>query len=218
MFGHDDDNTKTDDAAATDTSGPVVTPTEGAPAVDVSADLSAPTPAADPAPSEETPLITSTGTPDPAPSEPAAGDVTSTDTTSGDVDTSGADETAPVFSDTEATVPEVTPEETPEEAPAVEVAEPTPTDTSSTDDAELLSLKKEAIDELAPLLDQLEQSPEEKFKTTMMMIQATDSSSLVKVAHAAAKEISDEKVRAQALLDIVNEINYFTHPDAGDKN
>ena len=44
----------------------------------------------------------------------------------------------------------------------------------------------------------------------MMLIQASDNSSLIKDAYAAANEIPDEKVRAQALLDVVNEINYFT--------
>lgn len=44
----------------------------------------------------------------------------------------------------------------------------------------------------------------------MMMIQATDDKSLVKVAFAAAQTIEDEKIKAQSLLDIINEINYFT--------
>ncbi len=44
----------------------------------------------------------------------------------------------------------------------------------------------------------------------MMMIQASDDQSLIGNAYAAAKEITDEKTRAQALLDIINEINYFT--------
>ena len=48
----------------------------------------------------------------------------------------------------------------------------------------------------------------------LMMIQASDDQSLVQSAYAAAHDIKDEKVRAQALLDIVNEINYFTqHPE-----
>ncbi len=80
----------------------------------------------------------------------------------------------------------------------------------SSADNDLLSLKKQALEELSPLIDHLDQTPEEKFNTTMMMIQATDSSNLVKVAHDAALKIEDEKIRAQALLDIVNEINYFT--------
>jgi hypothetical protein len=42
------------------------------------------------------------------------------------------------------------------------------------------------------------------------MIQASDDQKLVKDAYEAAKQIPDEKARAQALLDVVNEINYFT--------
>jgi hypothetical protein len=45
----------------------------------------------------------------------------------------------------------------------------------------------------------------------MMMIQASDNKALLPQAFQAAKDIKDEKKRAQALLDIVNEINYFTH-------
>ncbi len=75
---------------------------------------------------------------------------------------------------------------------------------------ELLDIKQQALQALTPLVDHLEQSPEEKFRTTMMMIQASDDHSLIKVAFSAAKNIADEKERAQALLDIVNEINYFT--------
>lgn len=78
----------------------------------------------------------------------------------------------------------------------------------ATDD--LLDIKQEALQALTPLVGHLDQSPEEKFRTTMMMIQASDDHGLIKVAYEAAKQISNEKERAQALLDIVNEINYFT--------
>lgn len=76
---------------------------------------------------------------------------------------------------------------------------------------ELLTIKQSALNELSPLVDHLNQSPEEKFRTTMMLIQASDNASLIKQAHAAAKQINDDKARAQALLDVVNEINYFTN-------
>jgi hypothetical protein len=75
---------------------------------------------------------------------------------------------------------------------------------------ELLDIKQQALKQLSPLVGHLNQSAEEKFRTTMMMIQASDDQSLIPTAYAAAKEISDEKTRAQALLDIINEINYFT--------
>lgn len=91
------------------------------------------------------------------------------------------------------------------EAPAVSTAQPT---ASTVDD--LLDIKQSALQQLTPLLNHLDQSPEERFRTTMMMIQASDNDSLLKTAYEAAQQIPDEKVRAQALLDVVNEINYFT--------
>lgn len=75
---------------------------------------------------------------------------------------------------------------------------------------DLLDIKQQALHHLSPLLGHLEQTPEEKFRTTMMMIQAADDQSLIKSAYEAAQAITDEKTRAQALLDVVNEINYFT--------
>lgn len=79
-------------------------------------------------------------------------------------------------------------------------------------DADLLNLKHEALSELSPLVSHIDQTPSEKFRTLMMMIQGADDKSLIKPAYEAAKSIEDEKERAQALLDIVNEINYFTQP------
>lgn len=93
--------------------------------------------------------------------------------------------------------------------PANEVnADDTTTTVPATDD--LLALKQQALTQLGPLVDQLDQTPEERFRTTMMLIQSTDDSSRIPEAYKAAQAITDEKVRAQALLDVVNEINYFT--------
>ncbi|HEY4161211.1 MAG TPA: hypothetical protein VGM08_04060 [Candidatus Saccharimonadales bacterium] len=82
--------------------------------------------------------------------------------------------------------------------------------TSITDSNDLLELKQQALSQLGPLVNHLEQAPEEQFRTTMMLIQSTDNSALLKQAYDAAQAIADEKTRAQALLDVVNEINYFT--------
>lgn len=79
-----------------------------------------------------------------------------------------------------------------------------------THSGDLLDIKQEALKQLSPLVGHLNQTAEEKFRTTMMMIQASDDQTLIAQAYAAAKEITDEKTRAQALLDIINEINYFT--------
>jgi hypothetical protein len=79
---------------------------------------------------------------------------------------------------------------------------------ASTED--LIRMKQEALQHLQPLVGTLQQSPEEEFRTLMMMIQATDDRSMLKKALEAAKKIPDDKIRAQAMLDVVNEINYFT--------
>lgn len=91
------------------------------------------------------------------------------------------------------------------------------TDTSSgnTGSNDLMGIKRQALQQLSPLVSHLDQSPEEEFRTTMMMIQASDDQSLIQKAYDAAQKISDEKTRAQALLDIVNEINYFTQQKNG---
>jgi hypothetical protein len=84
----------------------------------------------------------------------------------------------------------------------------TPAPTGVNDD--LIDIKQDALGKLSPLIGHLDQSPDEKFRTLMMMIQASDDQSLVKQAYDTALKIDEEKTRAQALLDIVNEINYFT--------
>lgn len=99
------------------------------------------------------------------------------------------------------------------DVPATEPAAATPApsvDTSTSESGDLLDIKQKALEELSPLVGHLEQTPEEKFKTTMMMIQASDNQALIPEAYTAAQAITDEKAKAQALLDIVNEINYFT--------
>lgn len=76
--------------------------------------------------------------------------------------------------------------------------------------SDLLDIKQKALGQLSPLVNHLDQSPEERFKTIMMMIQAADNQALIPDAYEAAQAITDEKAKAQALLDVVNEINYFT--------
>jgi hypothetical protein len=111
-------------------------------------------------------------------------------------------------------VPSDTPPMPPSGSPGSSSSDPivsVPSVGSVQDHGNLLDLKQDALKDLMPLVSQLDQTPEEKFKTTMMMIQATDNPDMIKDAYEAAKAIPAEKVRAQALLDVVNEINYFTH-------
>jgi hypothetical protein len=100
----------------------------------------------------------------------------------------------------------------PTSAPAAP-SDPAPAASTSSD--ELINIKQQALQQLSPLVSHLEQTPEEKFRTIMMMIQASDNQALIKDAYEATQAITDDKSRAQALLDVVNEINYFTqHSDS----
>lgn len=71
-------------------------------------------------------------------------------------------------------------------------------------------LKKSALEELRPLVGKLNLPPEEKFDTLLLIIRSTDDQSLLEPAHEAAKAITDENKRAQALLDVIKEIDYFS--------
>jgi len=74
------------------------------------------------------------------------------------------------------------------------------------------SIKQQALGELRPLVDKLDVSAEEKFDTYLLLIRSTDDKDLVAPAHAAAKSIADEARRAQALLDIIKEIDFLSNP------
>ncbi len=75
---------------------------------------------------------------------------------------------------------------------------------------DLDSIKMDALTELRPLVDKLELEPEEKFDIYLLLLRSTDDKTLIAQAHEAAKSIADEAKRAQALLDIVKEIDYFS--------
>lgn len=73
------------------------------------------------------------------------------------------------------------------------------------------SIKNDALNELRPLVDKLDLKSEEKFDTYLLLIRSTDDMNLIAPAHEAAKAIEDETRRAQALLDIIKEIDYLSH-------
>lgn len=77
--------------------------------------------------------------------------------------------------------------------------------------SDLEEIKKDALSELRPLIDKLDVSPEEKFDTLLLIIRSTDDQSLLAATHEAAKAIPDDSRRAQALLDIIKEIDFFSN-------
>ncbi|MFZ1250299.1 MAG: hypothetical protein WAR37_02535 [Candidatus Microsaccharimonas sp.] len=79
---------------------------------------------------------------------------------------------------------------------------------------ELDGIKNDALNELRPLLNHVDLPAEEKFDTYLMLIRSTDDSSLIAPAHAVAQNITDEKRKAEALLDIIKEIDYLSRKDS----
>jgi hypothetical protein len=83
--------------------------------------------------------------------------------------------------------------------------------TPKTSDGPLDSIKNDALNELRPLVDKLNVEPQEKFDTYLLLIRSTDDEALIGPAHEAAKAIPDEAKRAEALLEIIKEIDYLSH-------
>ena len=76
---------------------------------------------------------------------------------------------------------------------------------------DLGSIKSQALNELRPLIDHVDLPAEEKFDTYLLLIRSTDDPSLIAPAHTAAQGITDEKKKAEALLNIIKEIDYLSH-------
>lgn len=100
------------------------------------------------------------------------------------------------------------------EAPIVPSEVPViPSFDTPTPDQGLEGVKKDAIQELRPLIDHIDLPPEEKFDTYLLLIRSTDDATLIAPAHVAAQGITDEKRKAEALLDIIKEIDYLSKKD-----
>lgn len=117
----------------------------------------------------------------------------------------GAPPAAPVTPVVDETL--VVPEPVVEQLPPM--PEPLPT-LPPAPSGDLDAVKQDAITELRPLVDKLTLAPEEKFDTYLLLIRSTDDRSLIPPAHEAAKAITDETRRAQALLDIIKEIDFLS--------
>lgn len=79
------------------------------------------------------------------------------------------------------------------------------------DSGALGDIRLQVISELRPLVNRLDfLAPADKFDTLLLLIRTIDDSSLISMAHQTAMAIPDEVKRAQALLDILKEIDFFT--------
>ncbi len=94
--------------------------------------------------------------------------------------------------------------------PATPVGPDLPNLSGSDGDDDLMGVKQAALEQLSPLVDHLDLPPEQKFDTYMEILRASDDRALVQPAFDEAQKIEDEDKKAQALLDVVNEVNYLT--------
>lgn len=112
------------------------------------------------------------------------------------------------------------PAETPRSEPVATAPEPLstpsvpamPSFNATEPSNDLEGIKKDALNDLRPLVDKLDLEPEEKFDTYLLLLRSTDDKALIAPAHAAAKAIADESRRAKALLDIIKEIDFLSNP------
>lgn len=76
------------------------------------------------------------------------------------------------------------------------------------DDA-LDDVKKRALEALVPIIADLDVSPEQKFDICITAMRFTDNKQLANTALEAALAIEDNGPKAEALVELVNEINYL---------
>jgi hypothetical protein len=100
--------------------------------------------------------------------------------------------------------------------PAAPVDQPEPADDALTadlpddDDKDyeaVESVKRQAVDALLPIVDQVEGSPEYRFEMLMNATTASPSTVLLQKTMDAASQIENPSIKAQALVDVLNLAN-----------
>lgn len=72
--------------------------------------------------------------------------------------------------------------------------------------ADVQSIKEAALKELFPIMNRIELKPEKRFELYCEMMEVMKDKAILKPAHEAAKEIKDEKARADALVCLIESI------------
>ena len=84
---------------------------------------------------------------------------------------------------------------------------PAPAPSGLGEDADVQQVKVEALRDLAPLVEKLEMSAEDKFKLYDEMVMVLKDKGILGKMHEAARSMADEGERAKALLKVVETIN-----------
>lgn len=72
--------------------------------------------------------------------------------------------------------------------------------------ADVQSIKEAALKELFPIMNRIELKPEKRFELYCEMMEVMKDKAILEPAHEAAKEIKDEKARADALVCLIETI------------
>lgn len=84
---------------------------------------------------------------------------------------------------------------------------PAPAPSGLGEDADVQQVKVEALRDLAPLVEKLEMSAEDKFKLYDEMVMVLKDKGILGKMYEAARSMADEGERAKALLKVVETIN-----------
>lgn len=78
--------------------------------------------------------------------------------------------------------------------------------------AKLEDIRKQALEALVPMADELDETPERKFEILMTAARFSDKTELLESALKAALSLPDSAPKAEALIDLVNEVNFRLQP------
>jgi hypothetical protein len=84
---------------------------------------------------------------------------------------------------------------------------PSPSPSMSFGGSDLEQVKMSALNDLKPIIDRVNISPEDKFKIYKEILEEAPDKAVIEPAYGVAKQISDESERAEALLFVVQKID-----------
>jgi hypothetical protein len=85
---------------------------------------------------------------------------------------------------------------------------PKPDDDAPEPQSELSALRNRTLEALLPIVDNVEEAPERKFEILMTVVRSSNDPALLNKALNTAQQIHDTNSKANALLEVLNEINY----------
>lgn len=84
---------------------------------------------------------------------------------------------------------------------------------SETSNASLEEIRRRAVEALVPVIDSVEGGADKRFELLMNAVRASDNASLLEKTLATAEAIEDPSMKAEALVDVINETSYRLKAD-----